>query len=77
MKRSNELWWVGDGIRFVCGAAAGGLIGFWALTSAWVNEPVIVVVTLILTTVLTGTLAVRWGRRFWEMLSRLRWFILP
>ena len=75
MSKEPQRSKVGTTISFGCGAVAGLLIGFWGVTTAAVNSVTLFVAGVVLAGTLGGVLAVRFGRRFWETLGRLRWFV--
>lgn len=66
---------VGTTIRLGCGAVVGMLIGFWGVTTAAVSNVTSFVAAVALAGTIGGVLAVLFGRRFWEALGRLRWFV--
>jgi len=58
-------------VLFVCGALVGLVFGFYALVE--VQDPLAFGGGLVVFSAITGFLSARFGVRFWEMISHLRW----
>jgi hypothetical protein len=62
-----------DSIRFACGALFGAVVALWLVF--WTNSVAVFASGLIAGGVTGGYLAVKLGRRFWEWVRHLQWFV--
>ena len=75
MRRVEQPDYFTIGVRFVCGALIGMILGFGAVAS--VNELPLFVGSIAAGTLVGGFLAARYGRRFLGWLRHLQWFPFP
>ena len=63
------------GVRFGCGAIAGALLGFFLAIRETGAESFIVVIIAVVSAIVLGYLAARYGDRLWESMSKWLWWL--